>query len=83
MAGALLGVPFCLGCDVSPSAMEVSRDNARRLHLAREAAWLQGSTEALGSTFDLVMANLPFQMQLAKSAELVQIVTERHNSFRF
>jgi ribosomal protein L11 methylase PrmA len=73
LAGALLGVPFCVGCDVSPAAMQVSRDNARRLHLAREAAWVEGSTEALGSSFDLVMANLPFQMQLAKSAELVRL----------
>jgi SAM-dependent methyltransferase len=73
LAGALLGAPFCVGCDVSPAAMKVSRDNARRLHLAREAAWMQGSTEALGSSFDLVVANLPFQMQLAKSAELVRL----------
>jgi ribosomal protein L11 methyltransferase len=69
LAGALLGVPFCLGCDISPVAIQVSQDKARRMQLTRQAAWMQGSTEALGPAFDLVLANLPFQMQLAKGLE--------------
>jgi ribosomal protein L11 methyltransferase len=73
LAGALLGVPFCLGCDISPAAIEVSQDNARRLHLTSQAVWVQGSTEALGPAFDLVLANLPFQMQLAKGPELARL----------
>ena len=77
LAGALLGVSFCVGCDISPAAMQVSQDNSRRLHLAREAAWVQGSTEALGSCFDLVVANLPFQIHLAKREELVRLSSQR------
>jgi ribosomal protein L11 methylase PrmA len=36
-------------------------------------AWVLGSTEALGPAFDLVLANLPFQMQVAKGPEVARL----------
>jgi ribosomal protein L11 methyltransferase len=73
LAGAMLGVPFNVGCDLSPAAVQVSRGNARRLHLDRQTVWLQGSTEALRPAFQLIVANLPFDVQVTKSAELARL----------
>jgi ribosomal protein L11 methylase PrmA len=77
LAGAMLGVAFSVGCDILPAAIRTSQENARRLHLTGQVAWVQGSTEALGSPFDLVVANLPFQIQLAKSEELVRLSNQK------
>jgi ribosomal protein L11 methyltransferase len=77
LAGAMLGVTFSVGCDLSPSAVQVSRDNARRLHLEDQTAWVQGSTEALRPPFHLVVANLPFAVQVAKIAGLIRLSHRR------
>ena len=73
LAGAMLGVSFNVGCDLSPMAIQVSQDNARRLHLDHQIAWLEGSTEALRPPFQLIVANLPFDIQVAKIEELVRL----------
>ena len=73
LAGAMLGVPFNVGCDLSPLAIQVSRGNARRLHLDRQTVWLHGSTEALRPPFHLIVANLPFEIQAAKTEELARL----------
>jgi ribosomal protein L11 methyltransferase len=73
LAGAILGVPFIVGCDLSAAAVRVSRENAHRHHWAAQVCWLQGSTEALRPGFHLIVANLPFQVQLAKQEELLRL----------
>lgn len=73
LAGAILGVPFIVGCDLSAAAVRVSRENAHRHHLAAQVCWLQGSTEALQPGFHLIVANLPFQVHLAKLEELLRL----------
>jgi ribosomal protein L11 methyltransferase len=77
LAGALLGVPFNVGCDLSAAAVQVSRNNAHRFHLSRQVFWLQGSTEALQPGFHLLTANLPYSIQMAKRSELVRLVHPR------
>jgi ribosomal protein L11 methylase PrmA len=66
-----------VGCDVAAAAVQVSGDNARRLHLPNRVAWVQGSTEALRPPFHLIVANLPFQIQMAKREELVRLCHHR------
>lgn len=73
LAGAGLGVPLNVGCDLSLAAVRVSQDNARHNHLTHKAAWLQGSTEALRPGFQLIVANLPFPVQVAKQKELERL----------
>ncbi len=70
LAGAALGAGHCIGVDLSRAAVRLSLENARRNGLAAAAHLLVGSTEALRGSFDLVLANLPFPVQLAKAAEL-------------
>jgi ribosomal protein L11 methyltransferase len=77
LAGAILGVPFIVGCDLSAAAVRVSQENAHRHHLAAQVCWLQGSTEALRSEFHLIVANLPFQVQVAKREELLKLAHSR------
>ena len=45
--------------DISPGALEVARDNARRLGLERRVRFVAGSVPA-GEAFDLAVANLPY-----------------------
>ncbi|MBM4289747.1 MAG: methyltransferase [Deltaproteobacteria bacterium] len=74
LTGALLGVPWNVGCDPAAAALRVSQANARRNRLEDPVSWVQGSTEALRGTFDLVVANLPFPLQVAKRTELLRLV---------
>jgi ribosomal protein L11 methyltransferase len=73
LAGAMLGVPLNVGCDLTAAAIRVSRENAHRNGLDRSVSWVQGSTEALRPAFHLIVANLPFSVQLAKQAELLRL----------
>jgi ribosomal protein L11 methyltransferase len=73
LTGAILGVPWCVGCDLTRAAVQVSHENARRNGLADGVAWVQGSTEALRPGFQLIAANLPYQVQLAKREELARL----------
>jgi ribosomal protein L11 methyltransferase len=73
LTGVMLGVPLSIGCDLSTAAIQVSRDNACRNRLAHRVFWVQGSTEALRPTFHLILANIPFPVQLAKQEELVRL----------
>ncbi len=70
LAGAALGVDFCLGVDLSPQAVRRARENARENGLTAALSLVQGSTECLRGPFELVLANLPWAVQLAKAAEL-------------
>ncbi len=73
LAGALLGIPRVVGCDLSAAAVAVSRQNARR-HGLTQVAWLQGSTQSLEGFFDLIVANLPLPVQMAKQAEFARLL---------
>ncbi len=70
LAGAALGVDLCLGVDLAPQAVSLSRENARQNGLAAALSLVQGSTECLRGPFEIILANLPFLVQLAKVAEL-------------
>jgi ribosomal protein L11 methyltransferase len=70
LAAAALGVPRVLGVDISPAAVHVTRENARENRLAGALQVVQGSTECVKGPFDLVMANLPWEVQMDKVSEL-------------
>ncbi len=70
LAAAALGADFCLGVDLSRQAVLLARENARENGLAAALRLVQGSTECLRGPFDLVLANLPWPVQMAKVAEL-------------
>ena len=70
LAGAALGAGFCLGVDLLRPAVRRARENARDNGLAAAVHLVQGSTEGLRGPFAVVVANLPWPVQLAKAAEL-------------
>jgi ribosomal protein L11 methyltransferase len=77
LVGAVLGVPFAVGCDLNLAAIQVSRNNARQFQMPGRVFWIHGSTEALKSPFHLVVANLPFTVQMAKREEFGRLVHPR------
>ena len=70
LAAAALGVPRVVAVDLAWGAARATRENARENGLAESILAVQGSTEGLGVPFDLVLANLPWEVQMAKVAEL-------------
>lgn len=77
LTGAILGVPITVGCDLAAAAVQVSQENSRRNGLAHCVSWVQGSTEALRPGSHLIVANLPYQVQLAKREEFSRLVHPR------
>jgi ribosomal protein L11 methyltransferase len=73
LAAAALGVPLVLGLDIARRAAEITRENARDNALAGSLMAVQGSTECVKVLFDLVVANLPSEVQLDKGPELVRL----------
>jgi ribosomal protein L11 methyltransferase len=76
LAGAALGAGLCLGVDLSRQAARLSRDNARDNGLAARVRLVQGSTECLRRSFEVLVANLPWPVQLAKVPELDRLASE-------
>jgi ribosomal protein L11 methyltransferase len=70
LAAAALGVPRVVGVDIAPGAAHVTRENARENGFAGALHVVQGSTECLKGVFDLVIANLPWEVQMDKVSEL-------------
>ncbi|MFI5331994.1 MAG: 50S ribosomal protein L11 methyltransferase, partial [Desulfobaccales bacterium] len=70
LAGAALGAGFCLGVDLLRPAVRRARENARDNGLAAAVQLVQGSTECLRGPFTVVVANLPWPVQVAMVAEL-------------
>jgi ribosomal protein L11 methyltransferase len=70
LAAAALGAPRVVEVDITRRAARVSRDNARDNGLAQAVRVVQGSTECLKGPFDLVVANLPWEVQMDKVPEL-------------
>lgn len=76
LAGAALGAGFCLGVDLSRQAVLRSQENARHNGLAGAVHLVQGSTECLRGPFDVVIANLPWPVQVAKMTELDRLAAK-------
>ena len=70
LAAAALGVPRVVGVDIAPGAVQVTRENARENGLDGSLKVVRGSTECVKSPFDLVIANLPWEVQMDKVSEL-------------
>jgi len=70
LAAAALGVALTVAVDLSPQAVRATWENARESGLAGALQVAQGSTEGLRGPFDLVVANLPWEVQLDKVPEL-------------
>jgi ribosomal protein L11 methyltransferase len=75
LAAAALGIPRAVEVDLSPAAVRASRNNARENGLAAQLRIVQGSTQCLKSRFDLVAANLPWEVQLDKVNELDRLAS--------
>ncbi len=73
LAAAALGVPRVVAVDLALKAARATRENARENGLAESILVVRGSTEGLGVPFDLVAANLPWEVQMAKAAELDRV----------
>jgi ribosomal protein L11 methylase PrmA len=70
LAAAALGVPVVVGVDLAGQATRETLENARKNLLSGPLQVVQGSTECLQATFDAVVANLPWEVQMAKASEL-------------
>jgi ribosomal protein L11 methylase PrmA len=74
LTAAKMGVPMVVGVDLDPRSIACSRENAYRNGLEGCTHWLLGSTAALRSCFDCVLANLPRPELEALWDELVRLV---------
>jgi ribosomal protein L11 methylase PrmA len=70
LAAAALGVDLVVGLDIAGQAVRVTRQNARNNGLASAIQVIQGSGDCLRDSFDLVVANLPWEIQMDQAAEL-------------
>lgn len=70
LAAAAFKVPFVVGVDIAWEAVRATFENARENRLAASIRLAQGSTECLKQPFDVVVANLPWEVQLDKVSEL-------------
>jgi ribosomal protein L11 methyltransferase len=70
LAAAALRVPRVVGVDISQAAVQVTRENARDNGLADSLQVVRGSTECVKGPFELVVANLPWEVQMDKVSEL-------------
>jgi ribosomal protein L11 methylase PrmA len=76
LAAAALKVPRVVGVDISQAAVHVTRENARDNGLAGSLQVVRGSTECFKGPFDLVMANLPWEVQMDKVSELNRLTAK-------
>ncbi len=77
LAAAALGVPQVVSVDISWRAAQATQANARNNDLAGPLEVVRGSTECLQAVFDLVVANLPWEVQLEKVLELHRLAGGR------
>ena len=73
LAAAALGVPRVVALDISGHAARETRENARENDLAGPLLVARGSAECVKAAFDLVMANLFWEVQLDKATELSRL----------
>jgi ribosomal protein L11 methyltransferase len=74
LAAAALGVPMVLGVDIAWEAAQAMQENAQSNGLAGSVRVAQGSTECVKEPFDIVVANLPWEVQREKVSELDRLV---------
>ncbi|MGC2692026.1 MAG: 50S ribosomal protein L11 methyltransferase [Desulfobaccales bacterium] len=78
LAAAALRVPRVVGLDIARRAALATRENARANSLAGAIlVAAQGSTECVKGPFDLVLANLPWEVQMEKAAELDRLAAPK------
>ncbi len=73
LVAAARGVRRGVGVDLSRAAVLVSRGNAAANGLTDNVSLVQGSTESLRGPFGLILANLPYEVQLAKVDEFTRL----------
>lgn len=71
ITAARMGARSAVGVDISRPAVELARLNAVGNAMDRMTHWVQGSAESVGGTFDWVVANLPFNIQVSLFDELL------------
>jgi ribosomal protein L11 methyltransferase len=77
LAAAALGVPRVVGVDLARHAARATWENARKNGLAGPISAVQGSTECLRAPVDLVVANLPWEVQMDKVPELDRLAAPK------
>ena len=70
LAGVAAGARLGVGLDLSGKAVITTRNNARANGLAAAVQVVRGSTEALRGPFKLIVANLPWAVQMDKGRNL-------------
>jgi ribosomal protein L11 methyltransferase len=73
LAGVAAGARSGVGVDLSWRAAATTRDNARANGLAAPVQVIRGSTEGLRGKFGLILANLPWAVQMDKTAEFTRL----------
>jgi ribosomal protein L11 methyltransferase len=70
LAATALKVPRVVGVDIAQAAVQITRENAWDNDLGGSLQVVRGSTECVKGPFDLVIANLPWEVQMDKVSEL-------------
>jgi ribosomal protein L11 methyltransferase len=73
LAGVAIGAQAGMGVDLSWRAVATTRDNARANGLAAAVQVIRGSTECLRGKFGLMLANLPWTVQIDKVEEFTRL----------
>jgi ribosomal protein L11 methyltransferase len=73
VAGVAAGAQFGVGLDLSGRAAAATRNNARANGLAAAVQVVRGSTESLRGPFGMMVANLPWGVQMDKVAEFARL----------
>jgi ribosomal protein L11 methyltransferase len=73
LAGVAAGARLGVGLDLFGKAVITTRNNARANGLAAAVRVIRGSTEALRGPFKLMVANLPWAVQMDKVAEFTRL----------
>jgi ribosomal protein L11 methyltransferase len=73
LAGVAAGARAGVGVDISWQAVTATRNNARVNGLAAAVQVVRGSTECLRQAFGMILANLPWAVQMDKVAELTRL----------
>jgi ribosomal protein L11 methyltransferase len=73
LAGVAAGARLGVGLDLSGKAVATTRNNARANGLAAAVQVVRGSTESLRGPFELMVANLPWAVQMDKVAEFTRL----------
>ncbi|MGQ9689586.1 MAG: 50S ribosomal protein L11 methyltransferase [Desulfobaccales bacterium] len=73
LAAAALGASLVLALDIVAAAVRITRENARENGLSAPVRVAQGSTAGVRGRFDLVLANLPWEVQIAQASEFSRL----------